>query len=95
MKWDDGVYPILEKEILSKALRWKTDLTSPAQIIFLIACVFKEQCASNLSGFDHVDLTCVLQESLFRSYIAMLGKLLSKSYLYLIFHSRVPTFRIF
>ena len=42
MKWDGSFYPILEKEMLTKALRWKTNFTTPAHLIFLIVCVFKQ-----------------------------------------------------
>ena len=40
-KWNDDVYPVIEKEILSKALRFKTNFVSPAQLVFLLTCGFK------------------------------------------------------
>ena len=62
------VYPLLEGEIL-KALKFKTNFISTAEIIFLIVCTFER-----IEGVEAHYLDKLLQEALFRSYLCLQGK---------------------
>ena len=77
--WKEDLYPTLEKEMLSNALRWKTDFVSPAQIVHLLTCGFKQQVNPILYGqqrlFSEIsELEQVMKEAIYRCYVALLGK---------------------
>ena len=65
--------------MLSSALRWKTDFVSPAQIVHLLTCGFRQQVKPMLMGqqrlFSEIsELEQIMKEANYRSYVAMLGK---------------------
>lgn len=67
----------MEKEMLSKALRFKTNFVTPAETVLMTYCAYKDTWKS-LDTQEYakrqIVLDKVLQESLFRSYICLLGK---------------------
>lgn len=65
MTWVPDLYRLLEREMLT-SLRYKTNPVSPAEVIYLVICGFRQLVPA--------DIEAILKEALYRSYICLLGK---------------------
>ena len=78
--WTIELYPKLESEILNTSLKFRTNLVSTAEVVYQIACTFKQVKANQMkvtgkaNDANQLFLESVLEEALFRSYICLRGK---------------------
>ena len=53
LAWHDDMYPTMEQEMLSRALRFKTNFVTPAESILLIYCAYKDTWSTLSSQEKH------------------------------------------
>ena len=72
--WTPDIFPMMENQILQKALRFKINLVSPAEVIYTFSCSFMNQVSNHEVQNKTCFIKCI-QEALYRSYICLQGKL--------------------